>query len=148
MAQCFMFSRNMFVWVDETGADSRDHIRKYGHALRGMTPESKRLLVRGKRTNTVVGLTSSDIVASMLAQTTVTGGTFFDFAHGSLLPMMQPLHPDNGQLFHTQCCGDKGPLPAGWNSCAVSPTLQPDLNPIEEAFNYVQNYPRKHDQLL
>ena len=33
MAQCFMFSRDMFVWVDETGADCRDHIRKYGYAV-------------------------------------------------------------------------------------------------------------------
>ena len=87
MAQCFMFSRDMFVWV---GADSRDHIRKYDYALQGMTPESKRLLVRGKLTNTIVGLTSCGIIASMIAQTTMNGDTFFDFARGSLLPIKQP----------------------------------------------------------
>ena len=37
MAQCFLFRREMFVWVDETGADKRTHTRKYGYALRGMT---------------------------------------------------------------------------------------------------------------
>ena len=26
MAHCFLFKRNMFVWVDETGTDNRDHI--------------------------------------------------------------------------------------------------------------------------
>ena len=90
MVHSFMFSRNMFVWVDKTGADSRDHIRKYGYAFQGMTPESKQLLVRGKRMNAVVGLTSSGIIASTIAQTTLNGDTFFDFARGSLLPMIQP----------------------------------------------------------
>ena len=57
----------MFGWVDETGADSRDHIREYGYSLQGMTPESKRLLAWGERTNAVGGLTSSGIIASTIA---------------------------------------------------------------------------------
>lgn len=28
------------------------------------------------------------------------------------------------------------------------PPYSPDLNPIEEAFSYIKNYLRKHDQLL
>ena len=68
MAQSFMFTLNMFVLMDKTGADNRDHIRKYGYALQGMTPESTRLLVRGKRTNAVVVLTSSGTIASKITQ--------------------------------------------------------------------------------
>ena len=48
MAHCTLFRRDMFVWIDETGSDARDHIRRFGYALRGMTPTSRRLLVRGK----------------------------------------------------------------------------------------------------
>ena len=155
MAQSFMFSRNMFVWVDETGADSRDHIRKYGYAFQGMTPESKRLLVRGKRTNAVVGLTSSGIIASKIAQTTMNGETFFDFARGSLLPMMQPfdgrsphsiLIMDNCSIHHV--AEVKNLFQQAGIVVLFLPPYSPDLNPVEEAFSYVKNYLRKHDQLL
>ena len=62
MAHCLLFKRDMFVWVDETGANNRDHIRKYGYALCGMTPTYTRQLVRGKRANAIVGLTASGII--------------------------------------------------------------------------------------
>ena len=47
MSQMFLFSRNQLVWVDETGTDGRDHIRKYEYALRDVTPVCHRLLIRG-----------------------------------------------------------------------------------------------------
>ena len=31
MAQCTLFTRDMFVWINETGSDARDHVRKYGY---------------------------------------------------------------------------------------------------------------------
>ena len=37
MAHAFMFKRDMFVWVDETGNDHRTHIRKFGCSLRGIS---------------------------------------------------------------------------------------------------------------
>ena len=49
MAQCLSFDCNMFVFVDETGSDHRSHIRKYGYSVRGQTPTTSRLLIRGKR---------------------------------------------------------------------------------------------------
>ena len=30
MAQCFLLKREMLVWVDETGSDSRDNAQRYG----------------------------------------------------------------------------------------------------------------------
>ena len=33
MAQCSLFTRDMFVWIDETGSDARDHVRKFEYAL-------------------------------------------------------------------------------------------------------------------
>jgi len=32
MAQSTLFRRDMFVWVDETGSDARDHIHRFGYA--------------------------------------------------------------------------------------------------------------------
>ena len=38
MAHCSLLSRDKFIWLDETGADARDHVRKYGCAIRRMRP--------------------------------------------------------------------------------------------------------------
>ena len=42
-----------FVWLDETGTDRRDQLRKYGYALRGVTPVYHRILVRGDMSDTM-----------------------------------------------------------------------------------------------
>ena len=88
MAQSFLFQREMFVWVDETGSATRDTIRKYGYALRGMRAEYQRLLVRGKRVNAIAAMSSTGIVALELKTDTVNGDIFFDFLRGSLIPNM------------------------------------------------------------
>ena len=46
MSQCCLFTRDKFVWVDETGSDARDHIRRYGYAIRGCRPVPHRSLSR------------------------------------------------------------------------------------------------------
>ena len=42
-------SKDLFVWVDETGCDRRNYVRKYGYAIRGQTPVSSQFQVRGKK---------------------------------------------------------------------------------------------------
>ena len=68
MAQTFLFKREMFVWVDETGMDNRDQLRKYGYALRGTT-------------------TPSGLLTVELTKATVNGDNFFG---GTLIPHMRP----------------------------------------------------------
>ena len=74
--QCAMFTRDMFVWIDETGSDARDHMRKFGYALRGMTPTAHRLLARGQGVNAIAALASSGVVAIDLVLGTVSGSDF------------------------------------------------------------------------
>ena len=49
MAHISLFDGEAFVWLDETGTDRRDQLRKYGYALRGVTPVYHRILIRGDR---------------------------------------------------------------------------------------------------
>ena len=49
MARISVYDLSMFVWLDVTGTDARNTIRKYGYSLRGMLLCDQRLLVRGKR---------------------------------------------------------------------------------------------------
>ena len=83
-----MFSREMFVWVDETGSNTRDHVRKYGYALWGMRPICHRLLCRGRRINAIAAITSSGILALETISDTVNGDLFFYYLRGSLIPNM------------------------------------------------------------
>ena len=76
MAQTFLFKRDMFVWVDETGTDKRDQLRKYGYALRGVAPEYHRFLSRGHRVNAIAAITSSGLLALELTKDNVNGDTF------------------------------------------------------------------------
>ena len=39
----------LFLFVDETGTDKRDSMRKFGYDLRGMPPVSQKILFRGQR---------------------------------------------------------------------------------------------------
>ena len=51
------------MWVDETGSDAKESVRKFGYAIRGCTPVIHQLLVRGTRVNAIAALTSNGIVA-------------------------------------------------------------------------------------
>lgn len=155
MAQCFLFKREMFVWVDETGSDARNRIRKFGYALRGVTPTTHRKLTRGKRINAVAAIASTGLLTVNLTDETVTGEKFFNFVRGSLIPNMLPfngINPhsvaimDNCSVHHMQevkqLFKDAGVL------LFFLPPYSPDLNPIEETFSFVKTYLRRHDELL
>ena len=38
MTEILQYRRDQLVWVDETGCDRKDGMRKYGYAIRGKTP--------------------------------------------------------------------------------------------------------------
>ena len=59
----YTFPEEMFVWVDESGSDSKDQLRKYGYALSGERAVCRRLLVRGKRVSAIAALSTEGLVA-------------------------------------------------------------------------------------
>jgi transposase len=95
MAQSSLFSRDQLVWVDETGSDAKDSVRKFGYAIRGCTPVTHRLLVRGRRVNAIAALTSNGIVAVDTVTGSVSGHTFFDFLRGTLIPQLMSFNGTN-----------------------------------------------------
>ena len=44
-----LYRPHMLVFVDETGCDCRDALRKYGYGLRGKPPRSCKLLINARR---------------------------------------------------------------------------------------------------
>ena len=154
MAQTFLFNQEMFVWVDETGTDKRDQLRKYGYALRGTTPVYHSFLSRGDRINAIAAITSSGLLTVELTKATVNGDNFFDFIRGTLIPHMRPsdgvsthsiLTMDNCSVHHVNEVREV--LQQAGILVLFLPPCSPDLNPLEEAFSNIKQYLRKHELL-
>ena len=155
MSQALLSSKDLFVWVDETGCDRRNYVRKYGYAIRGQTPVSSQFLVRGKRVTAITAMATDGLVGVELHTGTTNGEKFFDFVRGTLIPQMNTFDGtapksiavmDNCSIHHVssvkQLFNDAGIL------LLFLPPYSPDYNPIEELFSYVKHYLKEHDQLL
>ena len=147
LAQCFMFTADKFVWIDESGSDTRNYIRKFGYSVRGTTPVSHRFFHRGKRTNATAAISSTGLMALTLTHNTVNQDVFYDFVRGNLIPQMRPfdgISPatiavmDNLSVYHVKEITDLFHQ-AGILLFFLLP-YSPDLNPVEEAFSYVKYY--------
>ena len=141
------------MWIDETGTDKRDHIRKYGYALKGVAPVYHRLLCCGERYNAIAAMSSTEILAVEVRRGSVNGDVFYDFLRGELFPKMQPFPGpnsvaimDNCSVHHVQ---EVKELAKQLGIVILYlPPYSPDYNPIEETFSYVKTYLRRHDELL
>ena len=51
----------MFIFINETGSDLRDAMRKFGYSLRGKCSVAKRLLVRGEHMSVITALYSPNM---------------------------------------------------------------------------------------
>ena len=56
MAEIHLYGTSQLVWIDESGCDNKDHIRKYGYALKGLYPEVHRILHRGQRVSAIAAM--------------------------------------------------------------------------------------------
>ena len=145
MSQVLLFRPEMFVWVDETGCDRRDNIRRYGYALCGERPVYHRFFERGNRISAICALTMEGVLCVDLKIGTVDGSKFFDFICGKLIPEMQPfdgqnehsiLILDNCAIHHIQEV--KEILISTGILVFFLPPYSPDLNPVEELFSYYE----------
>ena len=127
----------MLVFVDETGADKRNTLRKYGY--------SYELLVRGERVSAVACMSSAGLLDVKTVRETTNGDTFYDFVQKHLLPHLMPFdgrNPhsvvvmDNCSIHHVQevvtSIQDVGAL------VHFLAPYSPDFNPIEELFAKVK----------
>lgn len=61
MADVSVYSSEMFVFVDETGADRRNTLCKYGYSLRGKPASNHSLLIRGERVSAIACMSVNGI---------------------------------------------------------------------------------------
>ena len=88
---------DMLVWLDETGSDRRDAVRKYGYSLRGMTPVSYTLAGRGKRLSAISTISTRGVEDVFITDKTFNGDIFMQFVEQSLIPVLQPIDGTNAR---------------------------------------------------
>ena len=140
-----VYAPEMFVFVDETGADGRNTLRKYGYSMRGRPAVNHSLLVRGERISAIACISLHGLLVVKTVKGTSNGDTFYDFVQENLLPYLMPfdgVNPhsvvvlDNYTIHHITEV--KSMLEEIGVLVHFLPPYSPDFNPIEEAFSKVK----------
>lgn len=85
-----VFHSSLCLWIDETGCDRRNSLRKYGYGIRGQAPRDFRFKLRGKRYS-AIGIISIDGIEDVyVTEGSVNGDVFLDFVHEQLIPILSP----------------------------------------------------------
>ena len=156
MATISMYDPRMLVWLDESGCDRRNTIRKYAYSIRGMLLCDHRILCRGKRYSTIPIMSLDGIHDVYITEGTVDGEKFTDFIRKSLLPILFPfkiVNPysvvimDNASIHHVDKVQDLIENQAGAKLCYLPP-YSPDLMPAEGVFSQIKSIMKENHQLF
>ena len=66
VSEVSLYDRDMMIFLDETGSDRRNSIRKYGYSIRGRPLVSEKLLVRGKRISAIAFMSVNGTVKVLI----------------------------------------------------------------------------------
>lgn len=88
----YLYSYHCLVFIDETGCDRRDSLRKYGYGVRGRPLKCHKLLARGECISVIAAMLSIEGVLHLkMVHGTVTGDNFGDFVQEQLLPTLNDI---------------------------------------------------------
>ena len=80
-----MYSPEMIIFMDETGSDRCNSIRRYGYSLRGKPLVSHKLLVRGERISVIACMSVNGMLDCKTVKQTVSGDVFYDFVQAIII---------------------------------------------------------------
>ena len=79
MAEVSTFDPNMFIWIDETGSDRCNEIRRFGYALKGTPARTYQLRIGGKWLSAIPVMTTNGIEDVYVTTGSVNGDVFQHF---------------------------------------------------------------------
>ena len=148
-----VYDAEMFVFLDETGIDRRNALRRRGYSWRGKPAISHKLLVRGEHVSTIACISMKGVLECTTATNSVDGDTSYAFIHSKLLPLLMLFNGknphsvvimDNASIHHVDGIMD---LIAGVGALLIFlPPYSPDYNPIEEAFSKVKTLIKAYEE--
>ena len=109
IAEVQLYKADMFIFIDESGTDRRDSLRKFGYSMRGKRTRSHKLLARGKHISVIAAMSTHGMLDYRLAQGGVDASTFREFVEKCLLRHVMPfdgINPhsivvmDNASIHH------------------------------------------------
>lgn len=156
MAEVSVYDPKMLIWIDESGCDRRNCVRKRAYSIRGMTPRDHRLLAHGTRYSAIPIMSLEGIHDVCLFEGTVNGEKFEQFISCCLSPIVKPfnwINPhsvvimDNASIHHVDGVVDLIENQLGARLLFLPP-YSPDLNPIEEVFSQVKAIMKQNHTLF
>ena len=147
------FKPEHFVFVDETGSNRRNSLRKYGYGIRGLTPVSHQIRIHSQRITAIGVMSQRGIEDAYITKKSVNAEVFLRFVQRCLLPIIQPfdgVNPrsivvlDNATIHH--CKQVVNLISAAGSLVFYLPPYSPDLMPIEELFSKVKSYIRDNEK--
>ena len=156
MSVVSVYDPNMLVWLDESGCDRRDAIRKYGYSVRGIPICDQRLLIRGKRYTAIPVMSLGGIHDVFITEGNMNGERFANFVKDVLSPHLMPfngLNPrsvvimDNASIHHVHEVIDLIETQVRAKVLFLPP-YSPDLNPVEGIFSQVKSTMKENDRLF
>ena len=150
-----IYQPEMLVFVDETGTDRRNSLRRYGYSLVGKPARSHSLLVRGKRFSAIGILSVNGILDTFITSDNVNAEVFQEFVEKSLIRHVMPFNGynphsivilDNASIHHTDAVVNL--LQSIGVLVHFLPPYCPDLNPIEEAFSKVKYHLKANESAI
>ena len=154
MEEMTYLTADMIIWLDETGSDKRSEHRKFGYHLRGITPTSYKLAIRGKRMSCIAAMSTRGIEDVDIYEGSINGEIFSSFIARSLVPLLQPFDGknsrsvvlmDNASIHHVEQVAT-----LIQNTGAILrylPPYSPDYNPLEESFAKIKAFLKANETI-
>ena len=137
-----VYKPEMLIFLDETGADQRNAVRRYGYSIRGARIENYTMFIRGERMSAIAMMSMHGILDVPIVAGTTNSDSFYKFTQKCILPQLQPyngINPhsvvvmDNCSIHHVAGIVDS--IEQVGAIVHFLPPYSPDLNPIELAFS-------------
>ncbi len=150
-----VYDPDMLIFLDETGCDRRNVLRRRAYSFRGKPAVSHKLLVRGRHLNAIAFMSSSGIIDCHIEDRPVDGDQFYLCVQQYLLPHLMPFdgsNPhsvvimDNASIHHVD---EVVQMIQGVGAMIIFlPPYSPDYNPIEEAFSKVKTVIKDYESSI
>ena len=85
-----VYKPEMFIFLDETGCDRRNALRRYAYSWRGKPARVHKLLVRGTHLNVIAFMSAQGLLDCKIVCGTVDGVTFSSILEKYLMPHVMP----------------------------------------------------------
>ena len=100
------YQPEMIIFIDETGSDRRDSLRKYGYSLRGRPVKSQKIS-RGERVSAFAMMSMNGILDVDLVHGSVNGEVYSEFLENFLVPHLLPYTCTKFKTTGTVCLWDR-----------------------------------------